>query len=114
MIKREPLGRRDLVEDDLVGIVHPVRGVHRETPTAARTQVEFVERVAEALGSPPMGKVFQLGPGPEDELPRGVEHACGDDLTVQEVMVVRVQFGAFRFLLGRFGRREALDFISAR
>lgn len=56
----------DLNEFHIVRIVALFRSVHRESPSATWPEVEFMERVGEALGSPPVLQVIGIGPGLED------------------------------------------------
>lgn len=64
----EHTGRFDRLEDAFVRIVFPVRSVHHEGPASARSELEPVERVREALGPPPLGEERRVLKGIEDLL----------------------------------------------
>ena len=71
-------GLYDFLEDAFDGIVDAIGGAHGDAIGAAGAGVHFTNGSRHAVGAPPIGHVFGVDPGIEDQLERGVE-GTGDD-----------------------------------
>jgi len=65
----------DLKKDNSVRVIGAIRAVHHETPDAAGLHFEFVKRVRETLGSPPVHEMLRVAPCLKYQFARSVEDA---------------------------------------
>src|SRR5512144_2201735 len=64
---------------DAILVIASVRTVHHEAPGSAGPEVEAVRCCREAVGTPPVCKMFRIGEGREDQIARRIEHSATDD-----------------------------------
>lgn len=82
VLENDAFGCGDFDEDVLHRIIGSVRPMHDEAPYTTRTEVELLERVGEALRTPPPGQVGGITEGAEHSLARCADHPGADDLSV--------------------------------
>jgi hypothetical protein len=78
----EALGSHDLLVDDAIAVVGPVRTVHHEFPDAAGTHLHRLRRRREAVRSPPVADVRGIAERVEHELAGRVDQSRDDDFAI--------------------------------
>ena len=79
MQKNDAFRRRDFGQLRLVVVLGAVRPMHREPPGPAGMEIKLVERIGEAVWSPPEFQMIRIGEGVKQHLPGRVENALADD-----------------------------------
>src|SRR3989441_5297617 len=80
--EHEPLVRHHFAEDALAGEEAAVRTTHVDPYGAPRSHVELADGGGEVLRREPLRHLLRIGPRPEHELARRVEHAARDELAL--------------------------------
>src|SRR5207245_8435393 len=78
--EHKPLGLHNLLIHARHWIDDPVGATHVNADGAARPGVQLAYRVSESVRPPPLAHALRIGPRLKYEFPRGIKHACRNNL----------------------------------